>query len=100
MAPRPPDELEPDPEAELDATQTALRAHPQRLGFLPTWWFWSDQSNWALVRAPAAVLVGVVTFVVAISGLSPVLAALVAIVLFCCAIGLIERYLRRTAEPA
>lgn len=75
-----------------------LVAHPQMLGIIPTWWFWSDHENWWLVRGPASVLVGVVAFVVAISGLPPLLAGLAAVVTFILAIGLLERYIRRHAR--
>lgn len=75
-----------------------LVAQPQRLGIIPTWWFWSDQDNWWLVRGPASVLVGIVAFVVAVSGLPPLLAGLTAIVTFIFAIGLLERYIRRHAR--
>ncbi len=75
-----------------------LVAHPQILGIIPTWWFWSDENNWWLVRGPASVLVGVVAFIVAVSGLPPLLAGLTAICTFVLAIGLLERYIRRHAQ--
>jgi hypothetical protein len=75
-----------------------LVAEPQLLGIIPTWWFWSDQANWWLVRGPAAILVGVVAFVAAVSGLPPLLAGIVAVVTFVTAIGLLERYIRRHAQ--
>jgi hypothetical protein len=34
-----------------------LLDHPQRLGILPTWWFWNDRKNWRLVRWPFAIAV-------------------------------------------
>lgn len=72
-------------------------AESQRLGIIPTWWFWSDPDNWALVRAPAAVLVGVITLTVALAGLPPLLATIVAPLTFLCAVGLLERYIRHAA---
>ena len=74
-----------------------LTAHPQRFGIVPTWWFWGDPDNWALVRGPAAVLVGVITFAVGLSGLPLALAAILAPLSFLLAVGLLERYIRREA---
>jgi hypothetical protein len=91
-----------EPLARLDRPR-CLVAKPQRLGIVPTWWFWSDPDNWALVRGPAAVLVGVITFAVAIAGLPPLLAAIVAPLTFLCAVGLLERYIRHAVgrrDPA
>jgi hypothetical protein len=75
-----------------------LVTEPQRLGIVPTWWFWSDPDNWALVRAPAAVLVGFITLAVAVAGLPPLLATIVAPLTFLCAVGLLERYIRHAAD--
>ena len=80
---------------ESEPEQTARVAPPQLLGLIPSWGFWSDQGNWWLVRGPASVLVGIIAFIVAVSGLPPVLAALVAIVMFVFAMGLLERTIRK-----
>lgn len=76
-------------------TQGALVDHPQRLGILPTRWFWRDPDNWKLVRGPFAVLSAVV-IVLVVSFVRPVLlAGAVGCGVVGLAQGLLERYLRK-----
>jgi hypothetical protein len=76
-----------------------LLGRPQRLGLMPTWWFWNDKENWRFVRGPFMFLL--IASTVALMMLQPALPlwAIAAIpgVVFTITLGLFERYIRRRA---
>lgn len=71
---------------------------PQRLGMMPTWWFWNDRDNWRLVRAPFAMLAAVAVVAVNLLDLPIALAAIVASAAIFLAMGVLERFVRRKAK--
>jgi len=76
----------------------SLVSRPQRLGVLPTWWFWRGPENWRFVRVPAAGLALTAVFAVSLAGFSPVSAAVAALLAAVFGIGLFERYIRRRTK--
>lgn len=87
-----------DNELEIRDERKSLVSRPQVLGIIPTWWFWSDEQNWRLVRVPASALAAVAIFIVSLAGLSPIAAGLAAFVAFILGIGTLERYIRRQTK--
>lgn len=80
--------------------QRSLLARPQRLGVLPTMWFWQDAQNWRLVRVPFVVLLVTTTLILMLVE-APVWAVLLLpSVPFLLALGLLERYVRARAAAA
>jgi hypothetical protein len=74
-----------------------LLDHPQRLGILPTWWFWSCRENWRWIRWPfamlvAALVVGLILLKVPLVVGLPVYAAV-----YIVALGAVEKYIRHQA---
>ncbi len=74
-----------------------LVAHPQRLGLVPTWWFWRGE-NWRLARVPVGVGVFVIMLGFGLAGLSPTLAVVLPPLVFVVGLGLFERHIRRRAR--
>jgi hypothetical protein len=70
--------------------------HPQRLGVLPTWWFWTGE-NWRLARIPVVVAAGLLVVVFGSLGLPVVVTAIVPAAVFTLGLGVFERYIRRRA---
>ena len=68
--------------------------HPQRLGILPTWWFWNDRENWRHVGWAFGALVVVMSIVLAFVQLRPLVAGLIAGLTILLAQGLLEKYVR------
>lgn len=74
-----------------------LLERPQRLGFLPSWWFWNQKENWRLIRLPMVLLVLVVFVALELVSLPPLLGAVTVAVTLTLALGLAERYVRQKA---
>lgn len=70
---------------------------PQRLGILPTWWFWSDRENWRLVRWPFAIAVAALVLALAALSLAPALEFVVLVSAYVLALGSVEKYIRHQA---
>ena len=92
------DELQPD---ELRPVQLEGERHlldrPQRLGVLPTWWFWNDRRNWRKVGWAFAILAAATNIILLV--VQPPLLHGLAIVtgVMILAIGLLEKYVRHQA---
>lgn len=74
-----------------------LLDRPQRLGIIPTWWFWQDKANWRIARVPVLLIMEAAVLAVLLAGLSLpyyVLALIPTLVLML-TLGLLERYIRR-----
>ena len=81
----------------LRAPAGALIDQPQRLGILPTWWFWREPENIKMFRVPNfLIVVGSIvgTFALIPSWVAMFVMGSTAQVL---ALGLFERYVRRRA---
>lgn len=81
----------------LDTRSRHLLDHPQRLGFLPTWWFWNDRKNWRLVGWAFGVLAAITSIVLLIVAPPPLVGGLIAGAVIILANGLLEKYIRREA---
>ena len=85
-------------EVEDEHEPPALLERPQPLGFLPSWWFWNDPKNWALIKIPFAIFGVAVVVIVDLLNL-PLWATPLAIAgVLVLALGLIERYIRHAAK--
>lgn len=74
-----------------------LLDRPQRLGVLPTWWFWNDRENWRKVGWAFAILAAAMNIVLMVID-PPLLIGLAIIsVVMVLAIGVLEKYVRRQA---
>ncbi len=93
----PPPEPDGD-EPNEDERRPALLDRPQPMGVLPSWWFWNDPKNWALIKVPFTVYVVVVMVVVDVIDLPLSTALVVYIAAYWLALGLIERYVRWAAK--
>ena len=83
----------------VQGTGEYLLDRPQRLGILPSYWFWGRKENYRHIRWPQAILAGVFIFIWGIipKSLPLWLSALVPGVAIVLALGLFERYIRRRA---
>lgn len=75
-----------------------LSAKPQRLGILPTWWFWKHKDNWKLVRALFAVVAGIAVVTVSVLDLPPAVAGFLVSMTIYMGVGLLERHVRSKAK--
>jgi hypothetical protein len=74
-----------------------LLDRPQRLGILPTWWFWNDRKNWRLVRWPFAIAVAALVFTLGVLSLPLPLELGILLGTYVLALGSVEKYVRRQA---
>ncbi|MFO7563576.1 MAG: hypothetical protein R6X02_13095 [Enhygromyxa sp.] len=74
-----------------------LMDHPQRLGILPTWWFWSDRKNWRPVRWPFAIAAAAMVLALAVVSLPPALEFGILMTAYFLALGSVEKYIRHQA---
>lgn len=76
-----------------------LLDRPQRMGILPSYWFWNRKENYQHIRWPQAIMAGLLIFIWGIipKELPLWLSALVPGVAIVLALGLFERYIRRRA---
>jgi hypothetical protein len=82
--------------AQQDSTeQRFLLDRPQRLGILPTRWFWDE--NWHLVRWGFGALAAVTYLVLSLISPHPIVGGLIAGAVIVLANGLLEKYVRRQA---
>ncbi|MFO7563052.1 MAG: hypothetical protein R6X02_10455 [Enhygromyxa sp.] len=81
--------------SELQRPSKSLVDHPQRLGILPTWWFWNDRENWRHVRWFFAGLVVLMSVVLVFVQLHPLVAGTIAGLSMLLALGTLEKYVRR-----
>lgn len=75
-----------------------LNTVPQRLGILPSFWFWNQKEHWRLVRWPFAGLAALLVLIVSLTHVPAVVAGVVASVSMTLALGLLERYVRARAN--
>jgi hypothetical protein len=81
--------------SDIQRRERSLLDRPQRLGILPTWWFWNDRENWRHVGWAFGALVVVMSIVLLFVELSPLVAGLIAGSTILLAQGLLEKYVRR-----
>jgi hypothetical protein len=74
-----------------------LLDRPQRLGVLPTWWFWRDRENARLVRWPVWVAIAAAFALALTFDLGWIWAGLLPVFTITITLGLIERHIRRRA---
>jgi hypothetical protein len=82
----------------LAVAHQRLLDRPQRLGFIPTWWFWRDKHNWRLARVPFQILAGAAVAFVTLTKPGLVLAGLIPALALILSLGLFERYIRNRAK--
>jgi hypothetical protein len=78
-----------------DTAQRWLADRPQRLGILPTWWFWNDRRNWRLIMWLVIPTMLVVAATVDLLGVGTLALALTPALVVTVSLGLIERTIRR-----
>jgi hypothetical protein len=75
----------------------SLLDRPQRLGVMPTWWFWRDRENWRYIRWPFTIFVVALVMGLALVGL-PLKAVLpLYLAAYFLALGSVEKYIRHQA---
>jgi hypothetical protein len=79
-----------------DDTPSSLLDHPQRLGILPTRWFW-DQENSPALRWASGLFAGLVVLVTLLLTNNIFVAGLVPPLILLLALGLFEKYIRHQA---
>lgn len=72
-----------------------LADRPQRLGILPTWWFWNERRNWRLIMGLVIPTMLTVTAVVDLLGGGLLGLALTPALVVTAMLGLVERHIRR-----
>lgn len=75
-----------------------LLDRPQPLAILPSWWFWNERDNWALIKVPFIGLASITLAVVILLDLPLWAAFVVSDVVLWLGLGLFERYIRRSAR--
>lgn len=75
-----------------------LTDRPQRLGILPTWWFWRDRENWRLIARPFTIFVISLAIILGSSELPTMVWMPIYVAAYFVALGSVEKYVRVQAS--
>ena len=75
-----------------------LTDRPQRLGILPTWWYWRDRENWRSIAWPFTTFVIALAIVLGYSELPTMVWMPIYVAAYFVALGSVEKYVRVQAS--